>query len=395
MKNLLLLLLLLLTLEAKDVKIATYNVQNLFDLVDNGTEYKEYVPGKKSGWTKEVFETKVKNIAKVIRDIDADIIALEEIENLNSARILNRALKEKSYPYIYTFFNDKSVGEVLFSRYPVANKYSLEIDGFPRKIGVVKFYIDYQKLTIYINHWPSFKHGFEARKKYAQAIKKDLNPKDEVVILGDLNAPYKIRKEEWGKSIVEVLKAGKFDKPLYNLWYEIAPNERYTYIYGRVRNALDHIIVSKNMFDDKRFEYKPKSFHVFKPDYLVDKRGYPKRWKISKKGKHLGEGFSDHLPIYATFQTKPYDKRKIEKIVDIRYLKKMLNDLLPAVLKNVEVLRVDRYSVLIGDGSDKIKIYLPDDKFEKGKRYDILVKEIGRYKRSIEIKLCRILREIK
>ncbi len=385
--------LLFISLNAKDLKVATYNVQNLFDLVKNGNEYKEYIPNSQSGWTEKVFLTKVHNIAKVIKDIDADIIALEEVENLNAARILNRALEDKSYPYIYTFFKKgSSVGSVVFSRYQISNKYSLHVKDFYRDIGVIKLFFDHQKLTLYVNHWPSFKNGFEARAKFAVAIRKDLKPDEESIILGDLNAPYKVRKDDWGKSITQLLQAGKFEDDLYNLWYEVPPNKRYTYVYGRIRNALDHIIVTKNMFDNKKIEYKPKSFGVFKPKYLVDKYGFPKRWEISKKGKHIGKGYSDHLPVYAVFQTKPYDKRKLEKVVDIRYLKKMINDLLPVVLKRVEVLRVDKYSVLIGDGSDKIKIYLHDYKFEKGKKYDILVKEIGKYKRSVEIKLCRILR---
>ena len=393
MRYLILVFLVFTSLIAKDFKIATYNVQNLFDLTRNGDEYKEYIPFTKSKWDKKNFNLKLKHISRVIKDLDADIIALEEIENLNAARELNRALGNKKYPYIYTFFNKNGYGvdSVVFSRYPVAKKYSLKVNGYSREIHVFKFYLDHHKITFIVNHWPAYKHGYEARAAYAKKIKSILNNKDEFVLLGDFNTPLRVDRHGWGKSLRVILGVGDFGKPLYDLWYEVPPTIRYTHVYGRIKSALDHIIVSKNLFDGKNIEYKPNSFGVFRKPYLLDKYGYPKRWKLTKKKIHIGEGYSDHLPIFAVLQTKKYSKKKI-KSVSISYLKKMFNDLLPVKLENVEAIRVDKYSVLIGDGKDVIKIYLPDDKFKKGKKYDILVKKIGKYHRNIEIKLCRIIR---
>ncbi len=396
MRYFILVFLILTSLFAKDFKIATYNVQNLFDLKVNGGEYKEYIPNTKSKWNKKNFDIKLTNIAKVIKDLNADIIALEEVENLNVARELNRALGDKQYPYIYTFFrkNRHIVGSVVFSRYQVAKKYSVEVKGYPRTIHVMKFYLDGNKITMFINHWPAFSHGYKARKAYANRLKSLLNDKDEFVILGDLNTPLRTTKDGWGKSLKKILGVGSFDKPLYDLWYEVEPTIRYTHVYGRVKNALDHIIVPKTLFDDRGVEYKTNSFGVFRAKYLIDKYGYPKRWELSKNGVHIGKGYSDHLPIYATLQTKPYSKKKIE-VVTISYLKDMFDDLLPVIIKNVEAVRVDKYGVTIGDGKDQIKIYLPDNKFIKGKKYDILVQKIDKYRRKMEIRLCKIIREVK
>ena len=38
--------------EAGTFKIASYNVENLFDLTKDGTEYTEYIPNTGYGWTK-------------------------------------------------------------------------------------------------------------------------------------------------------------------------------------------------------------------------------------------------------------------------------------------------------------------------------------------------------
>jgi hypothetical protein len=394
MRYFILIFLVLTSLFAKDFKIATYNVQNLFDLNIDGGEYKEYIPNTKSKWNKKNFGIKLANISRVIRDLNADIIALEEIENLNVARELNRALGSKSYPYIYTFFkkNKHKIDSIVFSRYPVANKYSVDIQGYSRALHVMKFYLDGNKITFFINHWPAFKHGYKARAAYAKKLKSLLNKKDEFVILGDLNTPFRVHKDGWGKSLRDILNVGNFDKPLYDLWYELPKGLRYTHVYGRIKSALDHIILSKNLFDDKKIEYKPKSFGVFRKKYLIDKYGYPKRWKLTKNGVNMGVGFSDHLPIFAVLQSKPYSKTK-PQVVTISYLKNMFDDLLPVILKNVEAIRVDKYGVTIANNKDRINIYLPDDKFEKGKKYDILVKKIGKYHRKMEIKLCKIIRE--
>ncbi len=395
MRYFILVFLVLTSLFAKDFKIATYNVQNLFDLNVDGGEYKEYIPNTKSQWNKKNFNKKLTNIAKVIKDLNADIIALEEVENLNVARELNRALGDKQYPYIYTFFqkNKHIVGSVVFSRYKVANKYSVKVDGYPRGIHVMKYYLDGHKITMFVNHWPAFKHGYSARKAYAEKLKSLLNNKEEYVILGDLNTPLRITKDGWGKSLRDVLDSGNFDKPLYDLWYEVPPIMRYTHVYGRIKNALDHIIVSKTLFDDKGIEYKTNSFGVFREKYLINKYGYPKRWLLKKKKIHVGKGYSDHLPIYAVLQTKPYDKKRVNAVT-IGYLKNMFNDLMPVIINNIEAIRVDKYATIVGDGQSQIKIYLPDDKFVKGKKYDILVKKIGKYHREMEIKLCKIIREV-
>ena len=54
--------------QKKDITtIAFYNVENLFDLVENGSDYKEYKPNKKSKWNQKNFNIKINNVLKVTR----------------------------------------------------------------------------------------------------------------------------------------------------------------------------------------------------------------------------------------------------------------------------------------------------------------------------------------
>ena len=45
-----------------NLKITTYNVENLFDLEKKGYKHQEYVPFSKSLWNKKNYKIKLKNI---------------------------------------------------------------------------------------------------------------------------------------------------------------------------------------------------------------------------------------------------------------------------------------------------------------------------------------------
>jgi len=64
-KKLLCISLFILSLCAQDFKIASYNVENIFDLKYDGTEYKEYIPNTNTNWNKKTYTIKLKNISKV------------------------------------------------------------------------------------------------------------------------------------------------------------------------------------------------------------------------------------------------------------------------------------------------------------------------------------------
>ena len=297
---------------ALDFKVATYNVENLFDLTRDGHEYEEYIPNNKHQWNEQNFQKKIINIAKVIKDLDADIIALEEIENENVLKKLNLALGEKAYPYLFYPLKKErsSVESALLSRFPITSKESLMIKDHARGIHRISIKVEQKILVLYLNHWPSGKEKIEERMVYATALNSLLkkHTDDEYIILGDLNSPYKIAKDDWGMALVDVLKAGDKGFFHYNLWYELAENERYSHVFGKKRGTLDHIVISKMLSDHKGIDYKPSSFSVFQQSYMLDEKGTPLRWQITDKGRgeHLGVGFSDHLPISAIFQTLPF-----------------------------------------------------------------------------------------
>ena len=195
MKYILLYLFLLqITLNALNFKVASYNVENLFDLKYQGTEYKEYIPNTKY-WNKKAYKQKLKNISKIINDLDADIIALQEIESKIALKDLIKIIPQYKY---YKFLKNKSssIGVALLSKYPIAKSSTIIVDKndlYARDILKATVSIKNKSFIIYVNHWRSKRAKESYRVIYATALKNDidnLNIDADYIILGDLNSNY-------------------------------------------------------------------------------------------------------------------------------------------------------------------------------------------------------------
>ncbi len=379
MKILLVLVLLFLSLYAKRFSVASYNVENLFDAKKSGYEFEQYIPYGKSGWSKKMYAIKIKNIARVIKDIDADIISLQEIENKEVLKRLNLALGEKRYPYMYGVFKSRPFDVVLLSRYPIKEYSSYTILKRFRPIHRVVVDIEGLYVSIFINHWPSRRHPYETRMKFAEKLKKLYEKEDNYILLGDFNSPFKKDKSGWGREV------GLVSKTNYNLWFDTPYKERYSYRFFRLRSAIDHIIVSKSMFE----RYKRGSFEVHKFDYLVAKYGNAKRWEIGKKskGRHVGTGYSNHFALSAVF-TADKQRVKLPKKISIKELIKKEVGRVNYLLRDVMVIDKNRHGVTIEDKNrDTIFIYKPDFRLEVGEIYSLHVRELGEFRGKRQIVL--------
>ncbi|ATB69985.1 exonuclease-endonuclease-phosphatase (EEP) domain-containing protein [Sulfurospirillum diekertiae] len=300
-----------LLLSALEFKVATYNVENLFDAQNDGNEYEEYKPNTKHGWNEAMLQIKIANIARVITDMDADIIALEEVENKAVLQKLNAALGSKMYPYLF-YPNKKervNIETALLSRFPIEKTSSIFIKDQARGIHRITLKIDNKRLDVYINHWPAQKEKEEERLIYATTLHNLLLKEEgsEYLLLGDFNSPYQVQKD-WGMGLVTILNAGDKKSTLYNLWYDLPVEKRYSHSYGKQKATLDHIIIPKTLSDGKGIDYNEASLAVFVRPYMLDENNNPKRWQISDRGRgvHQGEGFSDHFPLTAIFHTSSY-----------------------------------------------------------------------------------------
>jgi len=314
----------------KTVTIASYNVENLFDLHRSGYEYYEYIPNGVSNWNAKNYKIKLKNLSRVIIDIDADIIALQEIESLRALKDLRKTLKQNGLYYKYYKIADRkntTIKVAILSKIPftATREISVQSSLKYRNILETKFSIDNNDFYIFTNHWKS-KGGPESmRIVSAKALLKRIKQigyDKNIILLGDFNSDYeeyiKFKRKRRhndtnGKTgINHVLKTikqttrssdVKYEKNnFYNLWYDIDKKNRYTYIYRGKKETLDNIIISQSLLNKSGMYYKENSLNTLNKDYLF--RGNKiNRWYTSgrKPRKHKGKGYSDHLPLIATF----------------------------------------------------------------------------------------------
>ncbi|WP_456452875.1 endonuclease/exonuclease/phosphatase family protein [Hydrogenimonas sp.] len=438
MKKLYLALLLPLWLGAADIRVASWNVENLFDLKKSGFEYTEYIPFTGYGWNEKAFATKVANISRVICDLRPDIIGLQEVESDAALAALQKGVKECGWPMPHRAIADAKptvVKTALLSRFPVLSKREIDPDGTLKTRNILEVTVEVagRPLTLFINHWKS-RSGPESRRLVsARALVKRLKrlPRgSDYILLGDFNSDW----DEWRTlprdrrlndtgglaGINHILKTIRNGKPVtkhsirwgehYDLWLELPPQKRWSHNFYGHKNALDHILLPASMFDGKGIDYRDKSFGRFTPYYLFTDRGAIYRWQMAKKrrGKHLGRGYSDHLPIYAYFTTTGYSAQEKERnisekmrsvgdpdtvrIADLYTHRLGWVDL--RIPEAVVVYKKGKVAILKEPGGRAILVYKDVRKLREGHAYRIAVRKLYDYKGLREITSLEVLEDL-
>jgi len=422
-------LLLSLILNANTFSVASYNVENLFDLKNDGNEYSEFIPDTKSNWNENTFNIKVTNLLKVITDLNTDIIALQEIENEDLMKLLLKELPQYKF-YSFIKYPDSSVGLGFLSKIEIKNNNFIDIK-FPTKnfrlILETTFVYKNIEFKIFNNHWASKKSPESYRIKFAKNLQNrvlKLQLDYDYILLGDFNSDYnemdtfrtnqRLNNTQNITGINQILNSVIDDKFItsenilntqkkvhYNLWLELPTNERFSTKFRNQNSTLDNMILPYSLFDDKKLSYVPKSFTVFKPPYLYN-NGQIYRWKVkeSKNEKvHQAEGFSDHLPIYALFSLDLKDKnivkddKPISTIKDLYEIEKIEK---PIILNDAIVIYKDEDSAIIKKENDKpIFIYKNAQDLKVGFSYNMQINQIFDYFDTKEIKDFLIKQENK
>lgn len=330
------------SIEAKMFMVATYNIENLFDLSEDCHDYPAFVPNSRYGWNKKMLNIKTASIARVIKDMGADILALQEVESAKVLFFLQKKLRKIGLDYPFYAIADSKPTAVkcaVLSKFPIVDQREILVDRpSARNILRVVFNIDGNFLIVFVNHWKSRKGPESERLAYACALRREIDLLDanvDFILTGDFNSNYNeylrfkksVRLNNTGgkTGINHVLMTIKDNKMvsekllmdqasnayLYNLWLEIDKKNRWSYKFSKYKNSLDHIIVSKGLYDNKGICYVDNSFNRFCPEYLFNKNSIY-RWQRGRngKGRHLGSGYSDHLPVFAYFSTEPFSVYK-------------------------------------------------------------------------------------
>lgn len=157
MIKILLLSIFALCIYAKDFTIASYNAENLFDLKKQNSEYKEFIPNTSSNWNQRNFNIKINNAVKVIKEIDADIIGLQEVENRSIIQLLLKRLPQYKYSS-FAKYPRSSVGIGFLSKIQIKDNRRIDVkftNKIFRPILETTFVLDNNEFKVFNNHWPS------------------------------------------------------------------------------------------------------------------------------------------------------------------------------------------------------------------------------------------------
>ena len=305
------------------IKLAFWNVENLFDLEDDPrTRDNEYLIGGKKNVTRESYSLKLENLSEVIDQISPDILGLCEVENRFMLEELNQATK-RDYTIIHYESPDRRGIDVGLmynqQRLKIVESGPITVSlptGNPTR-DILYFHCrkDGVSLHVYVNHWPSKYGGVnktiplraaaaDALHSHVAAILR-VDPGAEIVVMGDLN------DEPDDASVTKHLGANlnleMIGQDGYILWNVMGPWHKNpngsTYMYAGKHMVYDHLIVSQGLTDEHGLKLVVNSVDVFdgykyrQHDGKYD--GYPFRFWA---GNRVLGGYSDHMPIYLSIE---------------------------------------------------------------------------------------------
>jgi len=312
------------------VTIAFYNVENLFDTVDDeGPGDDEYLPGSAKQWDEKRYGRKLKDIAGTLGSLSNTglpaLIGLAEVEN---RRVLEDLVKETPlrrgrYEIVHFDSPDERGIDVALLYQPdgftvaesrtIGVKFIFAPDDMTRDILYVKGVMDDGKTYhVYVNHWPS-RSGTERESEMrrftaAAALRKDidniLNFENDarIIIMGDFN------DEPTNLSLMQILNATNKRKnqsyrDLYNLMYDSHnTGEEGTIAYRESWQMFDQIIITFSLlYDNGGYFTGFGGGKVHSPDELLftGETGLRAPNRTYGGNTYYG-GASDHLPVFVT-----------------------------------------------------------------------------------------------
>ncbi len=312
----------------KVVSIGFYNVENLFDTINNLEleNNDEFTPSGKNNWTSSRYEEKLSNMAFVISDMATDvnpdgliILGVAEVENIGVLQDLvkEQSIRKRNYQIVHFDSPDErgiDVGLLYQPNYlRVTNSrcYNLIVSDTSFKTRnqlVVSGILGDESIHIIVNHWPSRRGGEQSSSPFRKAaadlsrsivdslLAADQNAK--ILVMGDLN------DDPINESVISHLKT-KGDvnelqpEDLFNPMFQLYNNGIGTLEYKGKWNLFDQIIISQGLLSLETSTWKFHDAVVFNKDYLKQKDGEYAGLPLRTFGGSIYlNGYSDHFPVY-------------------------------------------------------------------------------------------------
>lgn len=310
--------------------VAFYNLENLFDTINNNGKYDlEFSPQGSRKWDGKKYWSKIRNLSYVISQMTTKttpegpaLIGVSEIENVTvlndlvaSPSIAARGLKvihhdspDRRGVDVGLLYNPK------FFRPLKVTNHTLEVAELPDfrtrdQMCVVGLLGDkmrgYARIAVIVNHWPSRRGGEKESswlRESAAALTRSIcdslyktDPNMGIIVMGDMN------DDPFNKSVSVTLGAVRKVTDIqpggfFNPFWEKLDKGIGSYIYRGSWNLFDQIIVNQNLIDGA-CGVKYYGAEVLNKNFLLQTdgqyKGYPLR---TFSGGAWTNGYSDHLP---------------------------------------------------------------------------------------------------
>lgn len=304
--------------DQKRIRIAFYNVENLFDTLNDSLKRDdEFTPEGSKNWTYGRYQTKLSHIYKTILALGEweppAIVGLCEVENyaVLSDLVEKTPLKKFNYEIVHKESPDLRGIDVAFlyrkDLFRPLEYEPISVGGGPpdswtsREILYVKGVVfETDTLHVFVNHWPSRYGGrLETEKKRLHAagllriytdsiMRHDENAR--ILIMGDLN-------DDPDDRSIRFLTAP--DSRLVNLMTAAFQRSEGTLVHtdGFLQwHLFDQIIASEPLISNSTLRIVDEEARIFRPKWLLDKKG-ERPYRTYQGPAYIG-GFSDHLPVY-------------------------------------------------------------------------------------------------
>lgn len=296
----------------KNFSVGHYNLENLFDTIDQpNVKDEEFLPNGKNQWNSERYLKKLNRMAQAIAALNGGkglaILGVCEVEN---EQVLNDLVKQKSlkkfgYHVGHIDSKDPRGIDVAFLYQPKLVKleglYAFQPDRFadsaflsrPILLMVGKT----KKGTVYAmeNHWPSRSGGTEQSAPRRLATAKLMafladsleraNPSAQIIAMGDFN-------DEPNDVSMQLVKKSTHLINAMETW----PKDEGTHFYQKEWSKLDQILYNQ------AWTFETPVAKAEKLPFLLEQegkyKGNPFRTYVGPK--YLG-GYSDHMPVTLQF----------------------------------------------------------------------------------------------
>jgi endonuclease/exonuclease/phosphatase family metal-dependent hydrolase len=322
--------------------VATYNVENLFDLTDDPSHDEgEFTPGTAT-WNAARLADRMGRMARVFKDLNADIVSVNEVENEVVLRQLRDAIADAGgprYPYlaVSNSSDPRGIKPSVLSRYPITRSFGrpinrahdclsteaqrpITLDGSEpeaRPIFQVEINVDAEPaadLVLLANHWKAkgrtsypcnddehrLRSALQLRELMLQLEAEDQDR--DVIALGDFNS------FEFEPPLAEGLEISldlSVTADIYDAWGDagvVAAHQTNDNRWNDIDNSsyqfsgdwtrLDHILVMHGLVQGTNgWKLERGSVGSFHAPYMLS-GGRPNSWDARD-----GSGYSDHLPV--------------------------------------------------------------------------------------------------